>query len=95
MNEAILHAGPDKVRMTVVGQTHREKEREKEEVQTQAMSHISGRKMGCWGGVRENGIMKQTPQANEYHWGGLSLLTKMNQLPLGEKVVPQPQETGN
>lgn len=54
MNEAILHAGPDKVGMTVVGQTHRERERE--EVQTQAMSHISGRKMGCWGGCGKMGL---------------------------------------
>lgn len=32
------------------------------------MSHISGRKMGCWEGNTSKQDYETNPQANEYHW---------------------------
>lgn len=69
MNEPISHARLDKVSMTAVGQARRERQTESsDEGGKKNMSHISGRKMGCWEGNISKQDYETNPQANEYRW---------------------------
>lgn len=60
MNELILHAGIDKVSLTVVGQAHRERQTESNTEQMQPWVTLVGEEWDVERGTQVNRIMKQT-----------------------------------
>lgn len=60
MNELILHAGLDKVSLTVVGQAHRERQMERNTEQIKPWVTLVGEEWGAEKGTQVNRIMKQT-----------------------------------